>query len=104
MHLSDICYMNPNTPHHILEWDVLVTCRQNFRTFIFHFYNSHYEIYCATCYLNRLNYTINQLKSLRMMTTKYFKYSCIFSQLTFGRQNEFREIVSYKIIWSAIPN
>ena len=28
------------------------------------------------------------------MATKYFQYSCVFSQLTFCRKNEFREIVS----------
>ena len=58
MHLTDIRCMNPSTPPHIREWDVLVTCRQSFRIFISHFYNSHYVIYCATGFLIRVNYTI----------------------------------------------
>jgi len=56
MHLTDIRCMNPSTQPHIREWDVLVTCRQNFRIFISHFYNSHYEIYCATSSLNCVNH------------------------------------------------
>jgi len=34
MYLTDIRFMNPSTPHHIQEWDVLVTYRQNFGLFI----------------------------------------------------------------------
>jgi len=45
MHLPEIRCVNPSTPRHIREWDVQVTCRQSFRIFISHFYNSRYEMY-----------------------------------------------------------
>ena len=43
--------MDPSTPPHIREWDVLVTYRLNF-SYISLFYNTHYEMQCPPGFLD----------------------------------------------------
>jgi len=85
MFLTDIRCMDPSTPHHIREWDVLATSRQNFRIFNSHFYNSHYEIYCAKIFLNRAIYTIKSASITSHDVYQIFPIFMNFSQLTIGR-------------------